>query len=231
MNNRKSLFYVSKENPAILFQLFDILFDIRNNYLKKSHSVTKTSFIVKEKYQYQVEIIDEQLDYIIEILLGLNQTLSEIMSKFQPKIRRFDSHEKGAVWLHPYKELARNMLDNDFKEILENNPSKTIENIDTAEYLKEVNAEAIVRTKTIKRMQKTNRQLRTQIEYLKKYKSGNLTDSEIQQIVDSCRKKNGSINYTAVGKIIGLSKDTIRKLISDRKLEHLKEKPAFYTPK
>lgn len=88
---------------------------------------------------------------------------------------------------------------------------------------KESNAEAIVRTKIIKNMHKTNRQLRTQVNYLKKYRSGNLTDSEIEKIVDSCRKKNGKINYTAVGKIIGLSKDTIRKLISDRKLTWLIE--------
>ncbi len=102
--------------------------------------------------------------------------------------------------------------------------------INTSQHLKESNAEAVVRTNIIKNMHKTNRQLRMQIDYLKKYRSGNLTDSEIERIVDSCRKKNGKINYTAVGKIIGLSKDTIRNLIIKRKLTWIIDKPNNFTP-
>lgn len=117
------------------------------------------------------------------------------------------------------------------KNIHTNELEKSNIDTDSAEYQKEYNAEAIARTVTIKRIRKTNRNLLTQIKYLKKYRSGHLTDSEIQQIVDSCRKKNGKINYTAVGKIIGLSKDTIRNLISNRELTWLIEKPESFTTK
>lgn len=94
----------------------------------------------------------------------------------------------------------------------------------------ESNEEARARTETIKRIRRTNRQLQLMIDYLKKYRSGNLTDKEIEQIADSCRRKNGRINYTAMGKIIGLSKDTVRNLIKKRNLIWLIDKPDSYTP-
>ena len=71
---------------------------------------------------------------------------------------------------------------------------------------------------TIKRVRKSNIQLQKKVDHLRKYKSGHLTDKEIEQIADSCRKKNGKINFTAIGRIIGLSKDTVRNLIKSRNL-------------
>lgn len=88
----------------------------------------------------------------------------------------------------------------------------------------ESNYEAIVRTHKIKKLRESNKLLALQNKNLKKYKTGYLTDSDIQDIVDSTRKKNGKINYTAAGKIIGVSKDTFRNLIIRRKLHWLIEK-------
>lgn len=81
--------------------------------------------------------------------------------------------------------------------------------------------EAIVRTRTIKKLINKNKVISLQLRNIKKYKRGDLTDEEIEQIADDTRKKNGKINYTAMGRVLGVTKDTVRKLINDRDLTHL----------
>lgn len=90
----------------------------------------------------------------------------------------------------------------------------------------ETNAEAIVRTKKIKQLSQTNKQKDLQIDYLRRYKRGDLTDNELQQIVDSNRKINGKINYTKVGEVLGINRNTVKNLIIHRKLTWLINPPS-----
>jgi tetratricopeptide (TPR) repeat protein len=78
--------------------------------------------------------------------------------------------------------------------------------------------EAVTRTNIIKIQQRKNKALTLQVRNLKKYKMGHLTDADIEEIADSTRMKNGKINYTAIGRYLGLSKDTIKREIIRRKL-------------
>ena len=83
---------------------------------------------------------------------------------------------------------------------------------------RETDHEAVTRTNIIKIQQRKNKALTLQVRNLKKYKMGHLTDADIEEIADSTRMKNGKINYTAIGRYLGLSKDTIKREIIRRKL-------------
>ena len=69
---------------------------------------------------------------------------------------------------------------------------------------------------------------RNEIRSLKLSKSltrGELTDKDIEQIAEKTRFKNGNLNYTALGKSLGITRQTARKMIIDRKLGYLKKPP------
>ena len=74
-----------------------------------------------------------------------------------------------------------------------------------------------------------NRKLRNKVKALRKkerLKLGNISNNELEQIADQTRKKNGKINYTQMGKRLGVSKDTIRSTIQLRNLFHLIDSPS-----
>jgi hypothetical protein len=74
-----------------------------------------------------------------------------------------------------------------------------------------------------------NRKLRNEVKALRKkerLKLGNISNNELEQIADQTRKKNGKINYTQMGKRLGVSKDTIRSTIQLRNLFHLIDSPS-----
>ena len=50
---------------------------------------------------------------------------------------------------------------------------------------------------------------------------GNLADSEIEMIADKNRKRNGKINYSAMGRVLGVSHETVRREIEKRNLTYL----------
>jgi transcriptional regulator of acetoin/glycerol metabolism len=59
-----------------------------------------------------------------------------------------------------------------------------------------------------------------------KYKIGGLTDAEIEKIADQTRKQNGKINYTSMGKKLGVSRETVQREIKKRKLTYLIDSPS-----
>ena len=59
-----------------------------------------------------------------------------------------------------------------------------------------------------------------------KYKIGGLTDEEIEKISDQTRMQNGKINYTSMGKILGVSRETVQREIKKRKLTYLIDFPS-----
>lgn len=217
INKEKSLIELGKTNPDTICKLFDTLLNARNRYHKPKNP---TSFIVQDKYQYHIEIIDEQLDYLIEIMLHDHRELPKSMAMFQPKIRRFDSNEQGAVWLHPYKELARNMLDNNFEELLIKGSSTNLGINDYINIIKEnqelKNINRIVTGKIISK----NKQLI--IERKKtQFKLAYLSVGELEKTADECRFKNGKLNLTKLSDKYGVDPDTVKNEIVRRKLTYL----------
>ena len=59
-----------------------------------------------------------------------------------------------------------------------------------------------------------------------KSKIGGLTDAEIEKIADQTRKQNGKINYTSMGKKLGVSRETVQREIKKRKLTYLIDSPS-----
>jgi len=55
---------------------------------------------------------------------------------------------------------------------------------------------------------------------------GELTNSEIEKYADHSRFKNGRLNYTKFGKLLGLCRQSATKLIRERNLTHLLTPPA-----
>ena len=54
---------------------------------------------------------------------------------------------------------------------------------------------------------------------------GELSDKDIEQIAEKTRFKNGKLNYTALGKSLGITRQTAKKMIIDRKLTYLNTPP------
>jgi hypothetical protein len=73
-----------------------------------------------------------------------------------------------------------------------------------------------------------NRKMRGEIAKLRKgkrLKLGEISDSELEEIADNTRKRNGKINYTAMGKVLGCDADTVKQQVIDRNLAHLIDPP------
>ena len=54
-----------------------------------------------------------------------------------------------------------------------------------------------------------------------RFKLGNYSDKEIQDFADTTRKKNGKINYTQMGRKLGVDADTVKRYIFQNNLTHL----------
>ena len=59
-----------------------------------------------------------------------------------------------------------------------------------------------------------------------KYVLGNMTDDELEQLVDNNRKLNGKINFAALGRNLGRDPKTIEKEIERRKMTWLYNPPS-----
>ena len=59
-----------------------------------------------------------------------------------------------------------------------------------------------------------------------KYVLGNMTDDELEQLVDNNRKLNGKINFAALGRRLGRDPKTIEKEIERRKMTWLYNPPS-----
>lgn len=58
-----------------------------------------------------------------------------------------------------------------------------------------------------------------------KFKLSNLNNEEIESMVDKNRKKNGDINFAAVGRNFGLDPKTVKSEVDRRKLHYLYKSP------
>ena len=58
------------------------------------------------------------------------------------------------------------------------------------------------------------------------FKLGDLSDQNLENIADETRKRNGKINYSAMGRKLGISRETIRREINKRSLTYLIEAPT-----
>jgi len=54
-----------------------------------------------------------------------------------------------------------------------------------------------------------------------RFKLNQYSDDDIQEIADSTRKKNGKINYTQMGRKLGVDADTVKRYIFQNNLTHL----------
>ena len=54
-----------------------------------------------------------------------------------------------------------------------------------------------------------------------RFKLADMTDSDLENIADDTRMKNGKINYTKMGNFLGVSRETVRREITKRKLTYL----------
>tara|TARA_Y100000310_G_scaffold211210_1_gene211951 strand:+ start:177 stop:605 length:429 start_codon:yes stop_codon:yes gene_type:complete len=54
-----------------------------------------------------------------------------------------------------------------------------------------------------------------------RFKLNQYSDKAIQDIADSTRKKNGKINYTQMGRKLGVDADTVKRYIFQNNLTHL----------
>jgi len=75
--------------------------------------------------------------------------------------------------------------------------------------------------KIIKKQRNDNQSLRLKMSYSR----GELSDEEIEKIAEKTRFKNGNLNYTSFGKQLGITRQTAKKLIIDRKLTYLNNPP------
>ena len=57
------------------------------------------------------------------------------------------------------------------------------------------------------------------------FRLGNLSDTDLELIADRNRKINGKINYSAIGRELGCSHETVRREINKRDLAYLIEPP------
>ena len=58
-----------------------------------------------------------------------------------------------------------------------------------------------------------------------KFQLSNLKNEEIESMVDKNRKKNGNINFAAVGRIFGVDPKTVKSEVDRRKLHYLYKSP------
>ncbi len=76
-------------------------------------------------------------------------------------------------------------------------------------------------------LEMTSRQLEVAQNIVKKlrrrtrFKLADMTDSDLENIADDTRMKNGKINYTKMGNFLGVSRETVRREITKRKLTYL----------
>ena len=57
------------------------------------------------------------------------------------------------------------------------------------------------------------------------FKLGSLSNEEIEKLADECRKKNGKLNYTEMGRRLGRDPKTVKSEIERRNLSYLKNPP------
>ena len=191
-------------------QYFKTLMALREKNIDEYHKSSKT---VRNILKQDIKKWDTKIINCIEHTIDKRLDLTEEMTQFKTfyEILKIEKEKESSNNKNQANSLNKN----------NSNDNAGIE---------QFNNEHRVAINKIKEISAINKQQRTTIKYLKKYKTGHLTDKKIQNIVDSNRMKNGRINYTAAGKVIGISKDTIRKLIKDRNLNWLIGKPDSYTP-
>ena len=107
---------------------------------------------------------------------------------------------------------------------------ETAANLDIDKNLSELSKET--KSKLEKDNESLNRELENSHKIIKslrkrgKYKIGGLTDAEIEKISDQTRMQNGKINYTSMGKKLGVSRETVKREIIKRKLTYLIDSPS-----
>ncbi len=167
------------------------------NQIPKLHDRTKSSVIKKDRaFELLINKIKEIENRIDKFISLMLETEVELPQSLNDYVRLNDL-------LNSVKKVeTKSFIDtpNPFTDLKKEN--------------KILNRELEARNKLIQKLKKRT-----------KYKLGDLKDTQIESIVDETRKKNGTINYTKAGERLGVSRDTVRREIKNRKLVYLINSP------